>query len=296
MIKTAVIGASGYIGSHLIREYRKEFTNCFGTKFNFSDKSLTYLDLKKPELDISMLEKSGYKDIIITSAKPNISFCEKNSLEAYKINVEGTLKLIKKLKNSSLKIIFLSSDYVFDGKKGNYNDTDRTDPNTVYGKHKKIIEDEIKKLTNNFLVLRLSKIYGLKKGDNTIFDQAANQLRKREKIFAAQDQFFCPTFIDDLVRGIIEIQNNDLRGYINLCSPEIWSRYEMLKLLAQLLNEDDQNLKKVNLYDLKEMDGRPLNTTMKSLIVKKLEIKFLPLKKALSLIAENYFTNGHQKL
>ena len=64
-----------------------------------------------------MLEKSGYKDIIITSAKPNISFCEKNSLEAYKINVEGTLKLIKKLKNSSLKIIFLSSDYVFDGKR-----------------------------------------------------------------------------------------------------------------------------------------------------------------------------------
>ena len=76
MIKTAVIGASGYI-EYLIREYRKEFTNCFGTKFNFSDKSLTYLDLKKPELDISMLEKSGYKDIIITSAKPNISFAKK---------------------------------------------------------------------------------------------------------------------------------------------------------------------------------------------------------------------------
>ena len=74
-------------------------------------------------------------------------------------------------------------------KKGNYNDTDKTDPNTVYGKHKKIIEDEIKKLTNNFLVLRLSKIYGLKKGDNTIFDQAANQLRKRKKFLLPKINF-----------------------------------------------------------------------------------------------------------
>ena len=152
-----------------------------------------------------MLEKSGYKDIIITSAKPNISFCEKNSLEAYKINVEGTLKLIKKLKNNVLKIIFLSSDYVFDGKKGNYNDTDKTDPNTVYGKHKKIIEDEIKKLTNNFLVLRLSKIYGLKKGDNTIFG-VANQLRKEKKFLLPKINFSAEAFIDDLVRELLKFK------------------------------------------------------------------------------------------
>tara|TARA_Y100000816_G_C26065982_1_gene560230 strand:- start:27 stop:908 length:882 start_codon:yes stop_codon:yes gene_type:complete len=291
MIKTAVIGATGYIGSHLIQEYRKKYTNCFGTKFNNPDDTLTFLDLRKPDLDISMLEKSGHKDVIITSAKPNIAFCEKNSSEAFKINVEGTLNLIKKLRNSSLKTIFLSSDYVFDGKKGSYDDTDYTKPNTVYGKQKKIIEDEIKKLTNNFLVLRLSKVYGLKKGDNTIFDQAANQFKKKEKIYAAKDQFFCPTLIDDLIRAIIEIQNKDLKGYINLCSPEIWSRYEMFKLLAELLNEGTQNLKKIKLYDLKGMEGRPLNTSMKSQTVNHLKLKFFPLKDALNSISKNYSNN-----
>ena len=289
MIKTAVVGASGYIGSHLIKKYRSHYPDCVGTSFLSKNKNLISFDIRNPNINLLNLEKTGHKAVVIASGKPKISYCEKESFKAHEVNVAGTIQLIKNLKKTSLKIIFLSSDYVFNGTSGKYSDEDETNPFTVYGKHKKIIEDEIKKITDNFLVLRLSKIYGLKKGDKTILDEAANLLKQGKHVLAADNQYFCPTYIDDLIDTIIKIQAKDLKGYINLCVPEIWSRFDMFYLLAQLINQDIHLVKKIKLYDIAEMKGRPLNTSM---ICKRLnqevETKFIPLKDSIIKIANNY--------
>ncbi len=289
MIKTAVFGASGYIGSHLIKKYRSQYPDCIGTTFLSKNKDLTPFDIRNPNLNFLNLEKTGHKAAVIASAKPKISYCEKETSKAYEVNVAGTIQLIKNLSKTSLKIIFLSSDYVFNGNSGKYIDEDETNPLTAYGRHKKTIEDEIKKITNNFLVLRLSKIYGLKKGDKTILDEAANLLKKGKNVLAADNQYFCPTLIDDLINIIVKIQAKDLKGYLNLCAPETWSRYDMVSLLAQLINQDISLVKKIKLYDLAEMKGRPLNTSM---ICKRLnqevEYKFTPFKDSVIKVANNY--------
>ena len=289
MIKTAVVGASGYIGSHLIKKYRSHYPDCVGTSFLSKNKNLISFDIRNPNINLLNLEKTGHKAVVIASGKPKISYCEKESFKAHEVNVAGTIQLIKNLSKTSLKIIFLSSDYVFNGTSGKYSDEDETNPFTVYGKHKKIIEDEIKKITDNFLVLRLSKIYGLKKGDKTILDEAANLLKQGKHVLAADNQYFCPTYIDDLIDTIIKIQAKDLKGYINLCAPETWSRFHMINLLAQLINQDVDLVKKIKLYDITEMKGRPLNTSM---ICKRLnqevETKFIPLKDSIIKIANNY--------
>ena len=158
MIKTAVIGASGFIGSHLIANYRSQYPDCVGTSFSKNVNNLLKFDIKNPKIEPLNLEKTGHKAVIITSYKVNTSYCENEQDKAYEVNVSGVLKLIKNLSQTSLKIIFLSSEHIFDGIQGKYGDDHPGVPNTVYGKHKKIIEDEIKSLTDNFLVLRLSKI------------------------------------------------------------------------------------------------------------------------------------------
>ena len=193
------------------------------------------------------------------------------------------------MSKTSLKIIFLSSEYVFDGIQGNYHDDHPRKPRTVYGKHKKIVEDKIKNLTDNFLVLRLSKNYGLKKRDTTILDEAANLLSQRKKVLAAGDQYFNPTFIDDLVQAIINIQEKDLTGYINVCAPETWSRFEMHTQLAQSMNQDKESIKKINLYDIPEMKGRPLNTSMAcNRLKQETQSTFISLKEAINKVASNY--------
>ena len=289
MIKTAIIGASGFIGNHLINKYKSKYPDCIGTTFSSDKKNLLKFDLKNPDIKPLDLERTGHKAVIITSFKANIPYCENEPNKAYKVNVEGMLQLIKNLSQTSLKIIFLSSEYVFDGNEGKYSDNHPKDPKTAYGKHKKIIEDEIKNLTDNFLVLRLSKMYGLTRGDKTILDEAANLLNQKKEILAASDQYFNPTFIDDLVKAIIDIQEKNLRGYINVCAPETWSRFEMWTQLAQIMNKNINLIKKIKLYDIPIMKGRPLNTSMVcNRLNQETQSKFISLKDAIKKVASNY--------
>lgn len=212
MVKTAIIGASGYIGQHLLRKYREKYPNSTGTSFSNNAKDLDYFDIRYSNIECLNLEQRGYKDILIASAISNIKYCGEEPEKTYDVNVTGTLKLIKDISKTSLKIIYLSSDAVFDGIKGCFGDYDATNPSTVYGKHKTIIEKEIIKITKSFLVLRLSKIYGLKKGDNTILDEAANKICNNEQVLSAWDQYLCPTYINDLTRIIINLQKKILLG------------------------------------------------------------------------------------
>ena len=289
MIKTAVIGASGFIGSHLITNYRSQYPDCVGTSFSNNVNNLLKFDIKNPKIEPLNLEKTGHKAVIITSYKANISYCENEQDKAYEVNVNGVLKFIKNLSQTSLKVIFLSSEYVFDGVKGKFSNDHPSSPNTVYGKHKKIIEDEIKNLTDNFLVLRLSKIYGLKRGDRTILDEVANLLSQKKEVLAADDQYFNPTFIDDLIQAIMKIQEKDLKGYINVSSPEMWSRFEMHNKLAQVMNKNSNSIKKIKLYDIPVMKGRPLNTSMVcNRLNKETDSIFTPLKDAINIVANNY--------
>ena len=289
MIKTAVIGASGFIGHHLINKYRLQYPNCVGTSFLNNKTNLLKFDIKNPDIEPLNLERSGHKAVIIAAFKSNIFYCENEPSKAHEVNVDGMLQLIKNLSQTSLKIIFLSSEYVFDGIQGKYNDKHPRNPRTVYGKHKKIIEDKIKNLTDNFLVLRLSKNYGLEKGDKTILDEAANLLNQKKEVLAACDQYFNPTFVDDLVQSIINIQEKDLKGYINVCAPETWSRFEMQTQLAQIMNKDINLIKKIKLYDIPEMKGRPLNTSMVcNRLNQGTQSVFISLKDAISRVANNY--------
>ena len=148
MIKTAVIGASGYIGSHLFRKYRTKFPDCVGTNFLQMKEGLIPFDLREPKVEDLKLEETQHKAVIISSAKSNIAWCEANPKESYQLNVRGTLQLVKQLEKLSLHILFLSSDYVFDGQTGSYSDQAPINPITEYGRQKAEVERELPNLTN----------------------------------------------------------------------------------------------------------------------------------------------------
>ena len=108
-------------------------------------------------------------------------------------------------------------------------------------------------------------------------------------MLAASDQYFNPTFIDDLVKAIIDIQEKDLKGYINVCAPETWSRFEMWTQLAQIMNKNINLIKKIKLYDIPIMKGRPLNTSMVcNRLNQETQNMFISLKDAMGKVASNY--------
>ena len=289
MVKTAIIGASGFVGRHLFKKYLSAFPDTVGTSFSQSNPALHPFDIRRPDLAALKLQSLGVQSLLITSAKPNIAYCERNPDAARAVNVEGMLELIRQAVNFGIQPIFFSSDYVFDGRTGNYDDDAPTHPAREYGRQKQAVENELPRLTDNYLILRLSKIYGTQKGDGTLLDDLAKSLQSGAEVCAATDQIFSPTHVDDLVNAIVTIQERGLCGTINVCAPEAHARYEVAVALARSLGLSSSRVTPVSLHDLPGMSSRPLNTNMRSTrLAKEVGAVFTPLQVGVETIAAQW--------
>jgi dTDP-4-dehydrorhamnose reductase len=269
-----------------LQAYRSRFPDCIGTSFSAENPGLRRFDIREPDVTALNLEEAGHQAVLIASAKPNIAYCEQNKEAAYAVNVKGTLELIRQIGRTRMQAIFLSSDYVFEGKAGPHDDDHPTRPATEYGRHKAEVEREIPSLAANHLMLRLSKIYDTQKGDKTLLDEMAAQLAGGRVVRAARDQIFCPTNVADLVRVVQQIQDHGMKGVVNACNPERWSRHDIAMALASAMQVDSSLVKAISLYDIPAMAGRPLDTSMKSSrLAKELQPRFVPLRSDIERVA-----------
>jgi dTDP-4-dehydrorhamnose reductase len=289
MIKTAVIGASGFVGGHLWNAYRQEHPDSIGTAYSNKGPGLTVFDLRNPNIDSLGLVDSGHKAVLISSAKPNVGYCENEPEASHAVNVKGMLETMRQIAKTPLKIIFLSSDYAFEGKTGRYDDEAETLPTTEYGRQKVAVEQELPNITDNYLIIRLSKIYGTEKGDATLLDELAQSFVDGKKMRVASDQYFCPTHVEDLTRAIDAAQQKDMRGKINIASPERLSRYEIVSKVGQAMQADMNLVEEISLYDIPSMAGRPLDTSMScNRLQGETDAAFRPLDEAILVVADNY--------
>ncbi len=261
-VKTAVIGASGNVGRYLWRSYRRAYPDCVGTSFSHPGDGLTFFDIRKPDLAALRLEETGHQALAICSANPNVASCEQQKEAAYSVNVEGTLELIRQAGRTALQVIFFSTDYVFEGRQGPYDDDAPTRPTTEYGRQKVAVEKALPSLAKNWLILRLSKIFASEKGDRTLLDEIASSLAAGRVVRAARDQIFCPTHVDDLVQAVQGIQALGLKGVMNVAHPRRWSRAEVAIAMREALAADPALVEVISLYDIPAMAGRPLDTSM----------------------------------
>lgn len=288
-VKTAVVGASGFLGRYLRHSYLSVFPDAVGTSFSSKDPELVPFDIRKPALAPLKLEESGHSAVLITSAKPSIDFCQHEREAALAVNVTGTLELVRQVAETSMQVIFISSDYVFNGEVGLYNESSPPAPTTEYGRQKALVEKEIPNITNNYLILRLSKVFGLVRGDGSLLDDLASNLIKGNKLRVARDQFFCPTHVEDVVRAVHFIQGQGYRGMVNLCSSEVWSRYQLALAIQGGLPLAPGSIEGINLHDIPSMAGRPLNTSMvcSSRLIGE-GFRFTPLSECIERVIGNY--------
>jgi len=235
------------------------------------------------------LVETGHRALLIASAKPNIDFCAREREAAFAVNVRGTLALARQAAQAGLQVIFFSTDYVFAGDAGPYDDDAPTHPTTEYGRQKVAVEKELPAITDNYLILRLSKIFGLEKGDRTLLDDIASTLASGRLARVARDQFFSPTYVGDIVRAVQAIQARGLRGTFNVCNPEPSSRHQIAQALAPALGADPALIEPIRLHDIPAMAGRPLNTTMRcSRFQREVRLPFQPLSDAIAAVARNW--------
>lgn len=256
-----VIGASSYIGKNIYNFFLKE-GEVIGTYNRNAREGLSYFNLENPNLEALNIDLKSVSHAIICSSITKPDDCKRDEVNSYKINVKGTKELIQQLFQRGIIPVFFSSEYVFDGAKGNYTELDKTCPNTVYGVQKREIENLLLQTEKESLILRLSKVFGLEREDRTILTSTINQLKRNEKIKCAADQIFCPTYIGDLVNALELALNKKLNGLYNLASPEYFSRYELSRLLKSELRLDSGEIIPCSTRDFNFLETRPLDTSL----------------------------------
>lgn len=277
-----LFGASGFVGNNLYQYFSKQNKLILGTTYKSEKSNLTFFDVENS--DLKKLDKviANAKYAIICSAVTKPDECKKNPEKTYQINVRGTKKLIEQLWEREIFPIWFSSEYVFNGEKGNYTEQDRLCPNTVYGNHKKIIEDFLNRNEEESLILRLGKVFSLDARDKTILTSTLNQLKNDEDIKSATDQIFSPLYIQDLIKIVdISIVRN-LRGLYNAVSPEFFSRFQIAKLIKEKLGIETGKISPCYIKDCNFIDNRPLNTRLNpSKLIKDTNLQFTLLEECI---------------
>lgn len=279
-----VISGSSLLGSKVLKEAVKEF-DTIGTynahPFSIRNVSTKQLDIKaEKDLEIFIRDqKPNY--IVLTAALTNVDMCELNKKDAYELNVKGPSRVAKKLK---AKLIYISTDYVFDGTKGLYSENDAPNPINYYGKTKLEGELEVRNNCEDYVICRLSSLYGwntLTKKQN-FATRIIEKLRNKEEITLFTDQYTTPTFADNAAKAILEICKTDKKGIYHIASPECISRFEFGKKLAKIFQLNDSLIKPTASKGLNLPAKRPLRCCLNvSKAKNELKTKLLTVEEAL---------------
>ena len=288
-MQSLIIGGSGKIGKSLNYKHSKKtfYKNKIknGIRFNLINDDINLL-----------IEKYKINRVILLSAISDPDVCLKKKNYSNKLNVDKTKKLINILIKKKIYFIFFSSEYVFDGKIGNYKENSKIKPNNLYGKQKFTIENYIKRKTKNFSILRIGKTYGDNIKDKTLISNFLNELINGKSFFkVANDQIFNPLFIGDLKKIVDIFLKKKIKGVFNVGGPQKLSRYKVLELILKTLGKNimkNVKLEKISLNDIATLDRRPLNVSMD---IKKLKTKIKFKMKTISNVAFNMIIKNNVK-
>jgi len=278
--KTIIIGANGYIGKFFHQSYLEFYSDSLGIRRKD-------LDLLNPQLKKVLPRGHDYKDALILAGVSKVARCENETNLAKSINVAGIGQLIEQCIDLGVRPVFASTDYVFDGKTGKYTETSSCAPTTHYGKQKLEIEQLLPELCgDNYLIVRFSKVYSSDAGDDSLLNSMAYQLIRQKALKVATDQFFCPTHIDDVLRGVHLIQASGESGVFHVCSDEVWKRYDIAIAIAEELGVSKSLVEPISLLDMDDI-ARPLNTSMTPARLKKMiDWKPISLRRSIQKIGE----------
>ncbi|HCT31044.1 MAG TPA: NAD(P)-dependent oxidoreductase [Bacteroidales bacterium] len=265
-MKILVTGANGLVGRRIIRTLAQDKENLiyatsqkkvqFDINTNFFTVNLVYSDLNQ------LIETLNPDVLIHCAAMASPDACEADRYSAYKINVEVTARLAAACRDYGAHMIFLSSDFIFDGNKGNYTEEDIPSPISYYGETKVEAEKSILDLNIGASIVRTSLVFGYDEqlARPNIVLRVIDNLKKGKSFKVPIDQFRTPTDADDLAKGIFGLAQKKLGGIYNISGGQRISVYELAKQVALAFGYNDELLIPVKSVDLPEPAKRPLDS------------------------------------
>ncbi|MBF8982114.1 dTDP-4-dehydrorhamnose reductase [Lutibacter sp. B2] len=257
-MKILITGANGQLSTEL--------------KNQLNDSNIDYLALNKSELDITDFNKVNriilkeHPQIFINcAANTNVDGCEKNEINAFKVNAISAQNIAITTNKIGCKVVHISTDYVFDGEDNRpYREYNVTNPQSIYGKSKLLGEKLIEKFNPKHFIIRTSWLYG--EGNNFV-KTMLNLASYKDELSIVDDQIGTPTSTVDLAKLIISLMQTEYYGIFHGTCKGSCSWYDFAKKIFELKSIDIQ-LNKINTKQLNRLASRPKYSVLDNFMLK----------------------------
>ena len=269
MIKIIITGSNGLLGQTLLNLLLKEKNKYQVFGFSKGENRSGRNDFSYVSVDITdeyQLRKSileiNPNFIINTAAMTNVDTCEKDKENCDKLNIEAVKYLMQISSEIKAHVIHISTDFIFDGEKGFYKETDSPNPLSYYGLSKLKSEEVLINSDINYTILRTILVYG------KVFDMSRSNLvlwvkemlENKKEITIVNDQYRMPTYVEDLALACIIAIDKKATGIFNISSNQLLSVYEIAQQIAEVFGLDKRLIKPISTSTLNQTAPRPAKT------------------------------------
>jgi len=262
-MKILIIGADGQIGSSLLRSCSSfNELRVAGTSINRTENTY-FLDITRETNVHEVFSQFKPDAAILCSALTNVDECEKNKDLAHAINIGGTESTAAACRKTGTKLVFLSTDYVFDGKAGPYSETDAPNPLNFYG-HTKLAGEKIAGNIENSLIIRSCMVYSYAPSSLNYAMQVLTRLRNNTPVTAYNDQFENPTYAPELSDTIIKMILGQKRGIYHVAGSDWTTRHEFARQVAVVFGFHNPDIRPVSTAADTNKASRPLKAGLKN--------------------------------
>jgi|SRR5581483_495103 len=275
-------GLKGLVGSRLVELLSDK------VEFEYSDVNIS--DEKSIKQKIS---QSSSEIVLHLAAKTNVDACELDKElgdqgETWKVNVLGTKYIAEECFHSNKKLMYISTDFVFDGENPPYTESSNPNPLNWYGMTKLEGEKAVSSQSGlSFIIARIAFPYRAKSERNDFFRAILQRLQENKVVNAVEDQIFCPTFIDDIGEALLKLAEEKQQGVFHVVGNQALSPYDAAQSIAKTFNLDHSLIQKTTRAEyFKNKAIRPFRLEIKNDKITELGIAMSTFEEGLAIIKQ----------
>jgi len=291
-MKFLIIGASGFIGSHLYSHIKDRGYDVIGTQTKARQNDLKVYNLLSTQplelcIGKDFFEGEEQKVCVIMAAIRQIDKCAEDPKFSYLVNVTETFNLAKELRDKGVKVVFISTSFVFNGKSGFYNEENKKSPICEYARQKSLAEDLILRNVPGSLIFRFDKVLGTDPYEDHLFTEWLGLCKSGKPILCIKNNYFPGTLVDDIAKAILLGCVNNLEGVYHVANTQSIFRTELALRFVDKMGYDVSVVEKNTGY-FKFKDNRSLRTDLDvRKFVDATDMKFTDFDKMIEMFKKN---------
>jgi dTDP-4-dehydrorhamnose reductase len=263
--KVLVIGGTGLVGNALLRAWTARGLDVTAATYHcHASGDFLQLDMQDEARVRELLEKHRPAVVAVPAANPFVDYCELHPAETRKVNVDGTLNVARACRDLGARMIFYSSDYVYDGAKGVYTEEDATCPINEYGRQKAEAERGVLAADPRNLVIRTSGAYGWQWEPKNFVLQIRAKLSAGQEMPVADDVRYNPTYVENLAEITAELVEAGAAGIFHVVGADEIARFEFASRAARAFGLDERLLKPTPMSRLASATPRPKESSLRT--------------------------------